>query len=82
MIASMGDNMANNEFVENMAEEIVEMISNTKKIMSLSQDMESLKKQQEECLDNINNLENSIKEIKKILKEHFNGLNPEEPESE
>jgi septal ring factor EnvC (AmiA/AmiB activator) len=57
--------MAEKEFVENIAEEIVEMISNTKKVMALSQDIENVKTQQKECFKNINRLENKIRELEK-----------------
>lgn len=59
--------MAKKEFVENVAEEIVDMISNTKKIISVSQDMENLKAQQKECFRNINRLERKIKELEEAL---------------
>lgn len=59
--------MAEKEFVENVAEEIVDMISNTKKIISISQDMENLKAQQKECFRNINRLERKINELEEML---------------
>lgn len=77
--------MADKEFVENIAEEIVEMISNTKKILSLSQDIESIKMQQNECSKNISRLEKRIKEVEKALEEKASsgtGVDEEDENSE
>ncbi len=63
--------MADKKFVENIAEEIVGMISDTKKLVSLSQDVENIKVQQNEYFKNIGRLENRIKQLENRLENHI-----------